>query len=50
MNLAIKESPSSETIYSYSSEVIIEERTENKLNGSQIYVSGKEYWLRLFQS
>ena len=42
MNLAIKESPSSE-IYSYSSEVIIEQRKENKLNGFQIYVSGKEY-------
>ena len=43
MNRAIKESPSSETIYSYSSEVIIEQRTEKKLTGFQIYVSGEEY-------
>ena len=43
MNRAIKESPSSDKNYSYSSEVIIEQRKENKLNGFQIYVSGKEY-------
>ena len=43
MNRAIKESPSSETIYGHSSEVIIEQRTENKLNGFQIYFCGKEY-------
>ena len=50
MNRAIKESPSSDTNCSLSSEVIIEQRTENKLNGIHIYVSGEEYWLRLFQS
>ena len=43
MNRAIKESPCSDTNYSYSSEVILEQRKENKLNGFQIYVSGEEY-------
>ena len=48
MNRAIKESPSSETIYNYSSES--NNWTESKLNGFQIYFSSKEYWLKFFQS
>ena len=48
MNRAIKESPSSETIYNYSSES--NSWTESKLNGFQIYFSSKEYWLKFFQS